>query len=371
MQDFSPKVLEAVSLDSSAFPVVTAILMLSLLLLLVLGLLIPGILFLSSMKVKDRRGITNQDEGEAASTLPSSTQADVRKLTAEIIEGQRKTVVSEAQLDELKQQYEEQRLISTLKREERYSKGLRTTIANIYETIKKFGGLADSAQYAATNMRADRVDPYIAGGMAEGLAGPAAGMAAFVEANAQNERAERELPGLRRHYAVMSTAERFIVNKYQKYLPIYQSKLELLSQMSFREVSPDTIDLRLLKLERVARIMIEATIEVTVKQDAMSIEGNTAIVDGSFLVTLKEGTMVAGKGYLNGQYDESLVAPSVTGFGIKKGRSTHSVLIQVGYIRNLNKIDVEVKPLYFWRATVPGGSIDIPAPPKNAVDGPA
>lgn len=172
-------------------------------------------------------------------------------------------------------------------------------------SAQAFGVASDSSLKLST-ARAQTRDPYIAGGMAEGLFGPVAGLAAYSSAVVDNARAEAQAKVDRKSNFDKSVALGVLGSQASQ----SAGRLERVITSFKAEHTISAIDIKAPTFTPVFKQdwnsdiqqgIVTVTFVASIKDDP-ELLGRKAIYDGTFLVVMEYDGKQIGKGFLLGGY---------------------------------------------------------------------
>ena len=266
-------------------------------------------------------------------------------------------------------------------------------LEELRETAKHFGAFSDSSLKLST-APADKRDPIFAGAMADGLFGPAAGIASYAQAVSDNARAEAQAKIDRQMnfdrsvtFSLLGQDALSAANTVGKAIDTFRSSHPI--QTTASESMPRFIPVKSTYWDRYINsgmILVDFLAKV---DRAASIGGNPAIHDGSYVVVAKNGGQEIGTGFLIGGCKntsassvfmrddpldkEAIVsdirsgrasaltgvsiraknasAPKLDSAGFRDGSTYNSYIMLKDYDQKgltFDKLSFEIEPLYTW-----------------------
>lgn len=191
--------------------------------------------------------------------------------------------------------------------------GYRKYLYRHYIECDWLRGLSEKADNVAKNSvtlsmaRTDTSDPFVAGGIADGLFGPAAGVAAYTQTVSKNARNEVLAEQSRQNYRDMSTSFFMIGSEAKTSLSVVERAIRefksdhfIRSGMAHPEISFSPVHTARWDAD-IRHGMIRVAFRAEVKGRPIDWLGEgKSRYDGAFIVTAKLGGSEVGKGFLLG-----------------------------------------------------------------------
>lgn len=199
-----------------------------------------------------------------------------------------------------------------------------------------------------TQTKAKTSDWAILGGMANGIAGPAAGLATAYDIQKKNEEAKRNAEEIRSQAfdnQVFLREQKFI---YEHKVYVLKNYIEEVNNRLYDESDPEEKMKLIHAMVQNYKILDTKSMRICLKFDCekeIHILNSEALIDGSIQINILKNREIVGTTYYCAPgFDKNAVARTVTGFGAVSESET----IALGSFEEGIDYEFEIKPYKLW-----------------------